>query len=98
MLFRSYEVTVGSVTRARKMHRRRVVALAGTALALCATLVTVALAASTDFEEPATSPEAAGDLPIAIAAGDFDADSDVDLATANFFGDNVTVLRNKGDG
>jgi hypothetical protein len=41
---------------------------------------------------------AAGSNPDAIAAGDFNGDGKLDLAVANFSGDNVTILLGKGDG
>ena len=62
------------------------------ALALCAALAAAALAASTNFVEPASSPEAAGDAPFSVAAADLDGDSDRDLAVANADSDNVTIL------
>ena len=36
--------------------------------------------------------------PHAIAAADVDNDSDADLAVANYDSNNVTILRNAGDG
>jgi len=44
----------------------------------------------------ATVPQ--GLTPYAAFAGDLDADGDVDIATANFNGQNVSVLKNQGDG
>ena len=55
-----------------------------------------ALAASTNFVEPATSPEQVGAGPTSVVATDLDGDGDRDLATANVSGGNVTVLRNNG--
>ena len=55
-----------------------------------------ALAASTNFVEPATSPEQVGVSPTSVVAADLDGDGDRDLATANVSGGNVTVLRNNG--
>jgi hypothetical protein len=55
-----------------------------------------ALAASTNFVEPATSPESVGAAPTSMVATDLDGDGDRDLATANVSGGNVTVLRNNG--
>jgi hypothetical protein len=49
-------------------------------------------AGSGNFAEPATSPEAAGDGPTGIVAGDLDGDLDRDLAVANQLSDNVTIL------
>jgi hypothetical protein len=86
------------MTAARVTGRRQTLALVAAALVLCAALATAALAASTNFDEPASSPEPAGDAPLAIATADFDGDSDQDLALANFFDDDVTVLRNDGSG
>ncbi len=40
---------------------------------------------------------AAGDSPSAIAAGDFDGDGDVDLATTNYFGNDFTIMLNNGN-
>jgi hypothetical protein len=68
------------------------------ALVLAGTLAAAALAASTDFAEPASSPEAGGNSPSGVAAADFDLDGDLDLATANSGSDDVTILRNNGVG
>jgi hypothetical protein len=68
------------------------------ALALLAALVGVAVAASTNFSELASSPEPVGLGPIAVAAADLDGDGDRDLATANVSSGDVTVLRNNGAG
>jgi FG-GAP-like repeat len=78
--------------------RRRGGLLAAAVLALCAALASVALAASTNFVERASSPEAAGIFPRLVAAADFDGDSDPDLAVANEVSDDVTILRNNGAG
>jgi hypothetical protein len=67
-------------------------------LAVGAAFATTALAASLDFFEPASSPEAAGDTPQGVAAADLDGDGDQDLAVANLFSDNVTILKNNGSG
>jgi VCBS repeat protein len=67
-------------------------------LAVGAAFATTALAASFDFFEPASSPEAAGDTPQGVAAADLDGDGDQDLAVANLFSDNVTILKNNGSG
>ena len=93
------ELTSGTeaVTEARK-PRGRVFAVIAGALVLCSGLVAVALAASTNFVEPATSPEPVGDAPFAVAAGDLDGDDDQDLAVANQNSDNVTILKNDGAG
>ena len=48
-----------------------------------------------NFVQPATSPEAAGDGPFSVTAADLDGDADPDLAVANSFSDNVTILRNR---
>ncbi len=68
------------------------------ALLLFGLLASVALATSTDFEEPPTSPEPAGDGSRSVAAADLDGDGDTDLAVANIFSANVTILRNNGAG
>ncbi len=51
-----------------------------------------------NFAEPAFSPKAVGDFPFSLALADLDGDTDPDLAVANEFDDNVTVLRNSGAG
>ena len=40
----------------------------------------------------------AGDFPPSVAIGDLDGDGDLDLAVANYYSNNVSVLRNKGNG
>ena len=40
----------------------------------------------------------AGDGPISVAVGDFDGDTDLDLAVANFDSNNVSILLNNGNG
>jgi hypothetical protein len=65
-------------------------------LILFAALTAAALAASTNFTEPNTSPAVVGDTPFAASAGDLDGDGDPDLAVANLASDNVTVLKNGG--
>ena len=40
----------------------------------------------------------AGDAPQSVAIGDLDGDGNLDLAVANRFSDNVSVLLNQGDG
>ena len=77
------------------IRKRRVAAAAGV---LSAALASGALAASTDFVEPATSPETVGGGPVGLVAADFDRDGDRDLATANNFTSTVTFLRNGGNG
>jgi hypothetical protein len=78
--------------------RRRAPAVAVAALALCASLAAGALAASTNFVEFGTSPEAAGDGPASTVAADLDGDGDRDLATVNQNGEDVTILKNAGSG
>jgi hypothetical protein len=51
-----------------------------------------------NFTEPASSPEPAGEFAIAVAAADLDGDGDRDLAVANRFASQVTILRNNGLG
>lgn len=53
-------------------------------------------AGSGDFTEPPSSPEDAGSLPQAVAAADFDGDSDSDLAVPA--GGGVEILVNNGSG
>ena len=50
---------------------------------------------SGNFAEPATSPEAAGGNPTALAAADLDGDLDPDLSVTDAALDRVTVLRNR---
>src|SRR5262245_63931057 len=50
------------------------------------------------FAQPAGSPVGAGDRPISVAVGDFNLDGKPDLATANYFSDNVTILLGNGSG
>jgi hypothetical protein len=50
------------------------------------------------FFQESTSPEAAGHSPTDVVAGDFDKDGDVDLAVPNNEDDNVTILKNRGNG
>jgi hypothetical protein len=76
---------------------RRTAIGAGAAMALLAG-TGAALAASTNFTEPATSPVTTGVGPVGVVATDLDGDGDRDLATANVTGGNVTVLRNTGSG
>jgi hypothetical protein len=78
--------------------RRRGAIIGAAAIALLAGLVSAALAASTNFTEPATSPVQVGAGPVSIVAADLDGDGDRDLATANVSGGNVTVLKNTGTG
>src|SRR5438093_2799560 len=40
----------------------------------------------------------AGSGPLSVAVADFDRDSHLDLAVANYFSDNVSVLLGNGDG
>jgi hypothetical protein len=65
-----------------------------------ATLVlsATALAASLDFHEPGSSPEEAGAAPYSVVATDFDGDGDRDLAVSNAHANNVTILKNAGEG
>jgi hypothetical protein len=53
---------------------------------------------SGNFTGAATSPEAAGDGPVSVAVGDFDANGKDDLAVANRFSNNVTILLGDGSG
>ena len=55
-----------------------------------------ALATSTDFVEPSSSPENVGLGPTWIVTADLDGDADLDLATANVSSGDVTILRNNG--
>lgn len=50
------------------------------------------------FTEPAGSPIAVGQLPVAIAEGDLNADGIADLAVVNQTDNTVSVLLNNGDG
>ena len=85
--------------------RRRPVAHGGrralgpaAAVVFCGALAGAALAASTDFGEPRSSPEATGAGPRSIATADVDGDGDQDLAVANYLSNNVTILKNSGAG
>ncbi len=51
-----------------------------------------------NFNQPGSSPEAAGSNPASVAAGDLDGDLDPDLAVANISSGNVTILKNNGNG
>jgi hypothetical protein len=86
----------------RRLNQRpgvgRLASVLGALLVLCAVLAAAALAASTNFVEPASSPEVAGDGPSAVAAADLDGDGDQDLAVGNFSSGDVTILRNAGSG
>ena len=53
---------------------------------------------SGDFVQPASSPQTVGNFPTAIAAADFDRDTDFDLAVVNDLSSDVTILGNGGDG
>jgi hypothetical protein len=53
---------------------------------------------SAGFSEAPGSPFLVGDEPLSVTAGDLDDDGDMDLAVANFSGDNVTLLLNDGSG
>jgi hypothetical protein len=76
----------------------RALAVGAATLLLLAALVGTALAASTNFFEANSSPEATGIGPVSVVAADLDGDGDQDLATANVSGGNVTILLNKGSG
>jgi hypothetical protein len=61
--------------------------------------VTILLGDGTGNFSPApTSPEAAGNAPAEVAVGDFNGDTKTDLAVANFFGGNLTILLGAGTG
>jgi FG-GAP-like repeat len=53
---------------------------------------------SGDFTPAPTSPEPAGGGPSSIAPGDFNGDANLDLAVANGYSDNVTILLGDGTG
>jgi hypothetical protein len=67
-------------------------------LAVLTALPGTALAASLNFVEPASSPEATGAGPHGVAIADLDGDGDKDLAVVNLGGGNVTILKNNGNG
>ena len=81
---------------------RRRASLASCAAGLVTTLVVVPVALAAvgtgDFAEPASSPEAAGELRLGLATDDFDGDDIPDLAVANRDSDDVTILLGEGDG
>ena len=72
--------------------------MVATCAALGASLALGTPALAQDFEEPATSPEPAGDGPNSVAAADLDGDSKLDLATANVDSDDLTILLGDGTG
>ena len=84
--------------RARRRGVSRAASAGGAALVFCAALAAGALAASTNFAERGSSPEAVGLIPVALATADLDGDLDPDLAVANSGSDDVSVLRNNGVG
>src|SRR5919204_358128 len=67
-------------------------------LGVLACLPGAAIAASLNFVEPASSPEATGAGPHGVAAADLDGDGDRDLAVVNLSAGNVTILKNNGNG
>ncbi len=75
-----------------------VIRISVTVLVFLAGLAAAALAASTNFRELPSSPEAVGSEPGDVVAADFDGDGDQDLATANQMSDDVTILINNGVG
>jgi hypothetical protein len=80
------------------VKRRRSLGVGVAVFGFCSAFVAGAVAASTDFAQPPTSPEAAGDGPSGIVAANFDGDADRDLAVANWNTGRVTILRNDGSG
>lgn len=80
------------------MTSRRIPLLGLATLASGGAIAAGALAASTNFELFATSPEFVGNGPTAIAVADFDGDTDLDLAVGSDNSSDVTVLRNVGGG
>jgi predicted outer membrane repeat protein len=50
------------------------------------------------FSQPAGSPVGTGTYPISVGMGDFNGDGKLDLAVANEFSDNVTILLGDGSG
>ena len=50
------------------------------------------------FSQPAASPVGVGNGPDSVAVGDFNGDGKLDLAVANLFSDNVTILLGDGKG
>ena len=84
--------------RSGRLRSRRALRASAAALVVCGALAAAAIAASTDFAERASSPEAVGTIPISVAAADLDGDTDQDLAVANAGSDDVSVLGNNGAG
>ncbi|HZM85719.1 MAG TPA: FG-GAP-like repeat-containing protein [Blastocatellia bacterium] len=61
--------------------------------------VTILLGDGTgNFTQPATSPEAVGNLPVSVEAGDFNRDGRPDLAVSNQGSSNMTILLGDGTG
>jgi hypothetical protein len=73
-------------------------AVAGVALAAAMTPSLAEAGDGTFPTEPAGSPVPAGNGPVSVDIGDFNADAHEDLVVANVNGDSVTVLLGRGDG
>ncbi|HWT00602.1 MAG TPA: FG-GAP-like repeat-containing protein [Pyrinomonadaceae bacterium] len=63
-----------------------------------ASALAAAGACATPFTEAAGSPVLVGDSPLKAAVADFDGDGKLDMATANSFSDDVTILLGNGTG
>ena len=79
-------------------HRRPALLGVAVAATLLGILAAGALAASLRYYEPSSSPELVGRGPVSAIAADLDGDGDPDLAVPNVTSDDVTILRNPGNG
>src|SRR6266446_7633491 len=80
----------------RRGHQRRLFLLVATALFFLSTFPDPAPAQTVSFI--ARRDLAAGRSPDSVAVGDFNGDGRLDLATANFDSNDVSVLLGNGDG
>jgi hypothetical protein len=90
--------TIGAVSGARRRARRarRARSLAAAVGGLVALALPAAAHAQVSFSGPTSF--AAGDAPVSVAVGDFNGDSDPDLAVTNINSDDVSVLLGDGMG
>src|SRR5712692_5781895 len=76
----------------------QLIACAVMALALAALAGGRALAQGPCFTQASGSPVGVGNQPVSVAVGNFNGDSFLDLAVANQFSNNVTILLGQGNG